>query len=454
MAGIVISYRRGDTQAMTGRLFDRLTERFGYDAVFMDIDKIPVGADFREYIRKTIADCNLMLVVIGDRWVGTGPQEQTHLLEPSDPVRIEIEAAIEKKIPIVPVLVDGIDMPGETSLPESIRSIVYRNAAVVSSGRDFHRHADDLIESIEGLLPAGALESQAPKNRKSWDFLPLRSLLAFVTPLLIAIGVYLAYEFSPLHATRNAKTVADWGSRELAVLASLFTYYLLLVPAYTVARRKRLDRRALAVYWAGALIPLAAGVAWGDQMLAGLSLTAETGFPPLLTSSSLLVAGMAVAIAVGLVLALRAVRTITPGEVVTYWAGITGSAMIITSQIPSLVGLSPDNRLAALALALLSALVMIVVRRSSMEVIERQTYRTTAWVTGSWVVLAFLIQVLPWWGWVLVAFIIAGIGKEFLEYINSRPIVVQVASNEKTHADDGDGSRSKRDDKFQRRRTK
>jgi hypothetical protein len=72
MPRITISYRRTDSAAMTGRIFDRLTQHFGADSVFMDIDTIPFGVDFRHFINDALKTTDFMLVVIGPQWLGDG----------------------------------------------------------------------------------------------------------------------------------------------------------------------------------------------------------------------------------------------------------------------------------------------------------------------------------------------------------------------------------------------
>ena len=148
MTTVVLSYRRDDSAAICGRIYDRLREHFGHDSVFMDIDAIPLGADFREHIRKTISRADAFLAIAGPRWLGK-KKTHTRIADPSDWVRIELEVAFESKIPVLPVLVDGAAMPKAQQLPPSIREFAYLQAARVDSGLDFHPHVDRLIKSID-----------------------------------------------------------------------------------------------------------------------------------------------------------------------------------------------------------------------------------------------------------------------------------------------------------------
>ena len=69
MSRIFISYRREDSAGWTGRLVDRLKERFGSESIFIDTDTIEPGADFTEALRKAVGSCDVLLALVGPRWV-------------------------------------------------------------------------------------------------------------------------------------------------------------------------------------------------------------------------------------------------------------------------------------------------------------------------------------------------------------------------------------------------
>src|SRR5689334_15704422 len=100
MPRITISYRRDDSGVITGRIFDRFVTRYGADAVFRDIDNIPPGADFREHINTVLNTSDIVIAVVGPKWIG--PRSgQNRLLNAADPVRVEIEAVLRKKVPLI-----------------------------------------------------------------------------------------------------------------------------------------------------------------------------------------------------------------------------------------------------------------------------------------------------------------------------------------------------------------
>jgi hypothetical protein len=110
MSKIIISYRRADSAAIAGRIFDRLVSHYEDDAVFMDVDKIPFGTDFREHIRKVLLEGDILLAVIGPNWLGKSSDGTSRIKDEADPVRVEIESALRQKTRMIPVLVDGATM--------------------------------------------------------------------------------------------------------------------------------------------------------------------------------------------------------------------------------------------------------------------------------------------------------------------------------------------------------
>ncbi len=161
----MISYRRGDSGPITGRIYDRLQARFGRDYVFMDLDSIPIGVDFRSYISDSLARCHILLVVIGPHWLATDSAGQRRIDAPNDFVRLEVAQALCKDTRIVPLLIDNTAMPSAETLPEDLRGLAFRNALRVDSGVDFHHHIDRLCAAIEAA-ERGEVKVAAPDNRQ------------------------------------------------------------------------------------------------------------------------------------------------------------------------------------------------------------------------------------------------------------------------------------------------
>src|SRR6204780_1785974 len=162
MPKIAISYRRADSEAMTGRIFDRLIAHYGKDAIFRDIDDIPPGIDFRVHINQTLLKTHILLAIVGPQWLGLASDGGAdRIQEESDPVRVEVETALRRRVPLIPGLIGATKMPSSGLLPPSLKDFAFRNAVKVDTGQDFDYHMDRLIRSMDGIL------HQAPKSPPS-----------------------------------------------------------------------------------------------------------------------------------------------------------------------------------------------------------------------------------------------------------------------------------------------
>jgi len=151
--GVFISYRREDSADITGRIYDRLVQHFSKEIVFKDVDSIPLGIDFRRHIEGALGQCKVLVAVIGENWIENNlPQGQRRINNPRDHLRIEVEVALRRDIPVIPVLVRRATMPSEDQLPPSLQSLAYRNGIPIRPDPDFHTDMDRLIKGIEVYL--------------------------------------------------------------------------------------------------------------------------------------------------------------------------------------------------------------------------------------------------------------------------------------------------------------
>lgn len=149
---IFISYRRSDSTYITGRIYDRLLRTFAGENIFRDVDDIPFGVDFRKHIDEMIKDCDVCLVIIGSKWLEPGKSAGTRRIDDSrDVVRIEIESALARDIPVIPVVVDGAQIPSTEELPASIQALAFRNGIPVRPDPDFHQDMDRLINGLREM---------------------------------------------------------------------------------------------------------------------------------------------------------------------------------------------------------------------------------------------------------------------------------------------------------------
>lgn len=145
-SSIFISYRRNDSSDITGRIYDCLAQQFGKNTLFRDVDSIPLGLDFRKHLAESVGQCQLLLAIIGKGWLDT---DQSRLDDRRDYVRIEIESAFQRNIPIIPVLVQGATVPNEDDLPNSMKALAYHNSISIRPDPDFHHDMTRLIQGIQ-----------------------------------------------------------------------------------------------------------------------------------------------------------------------------------------------------------------------------------------------------------------------------------------------------------------
>ena len=133
MAQIFISYRRDDAAGHAGRLYDQLQEDLAGEHIFMDVDAIEPGVDFVARIESAVASADVFLAVLGRSWATvTDANGRRRLDDPGDYVRLEVGAALRRKMTVIPVLVGGAQMPAPEELPEELAPLTRRNALVLS----------------------------------------------------------------------------------------------------------------------------------------------------------------------------------------------------------------------------------------------------------------------------------------------------------------------------------
>lgn len=183
---IALSYRRNDSKAVTGRLYDCLRTKFGRGNVFMDLDSIPYGTDFHKHIQLVISRSKALVVIIGPNWRGRSPDGTQRLDDPSDVVRLEVAFALQNGIPVFPVLVDDATMPPPEELPSELKELPQRNAIRLDTGVDFDHHANRLVTALRRV-----------ESRRR--FITSTCFLGVGCCVLVVLG-YLTF-----HATQNAR---------------------------------------------------------------------------------------------------------------------------------------------------------------------------------------------------------------------------------------------------------
>jgi hypothetical protein len=236
MAGIFISYRRQDSADICGRIYDHLVARYGKAAVFKDVDSIPFGESFPEYIQQTLAKCSVCLVVIGPRWLESADSEgQRRLDNPGDFVRTEIETALRLGLVVFPVLVGGGHVPPTEALPDSLAKLHTLNAAQVRLDPDFATDVRRLSEVIDRFVPSQAARPLSAVRQSGTDVLVLGGGIGLVSLILLLLA-------------GSAAGSADYGMQvSLTWIAVLVNLISLPLGGYAIGRRNgsRLPQLAL-----------------------------------------------------------------------------------------------------------------------------------------------------------------------------------------------------------------
>jgi hypothetical protein len=153
MTGIFINYRRDDVRGVAGRLYDHLTTTFSKDDVFMDVDAMKPGMDFVKQLDTSVSQCHVFLAMIGPNWLEAKDHSGRRRLDDSkDFVRVELASALQREIPVIPVLIDGAEMPPEERLPDDLKPLARRQALELRHTR-FNSDADTIVGVLEKFWP-------------------------------------------------------------------------------------------------------------------------------------------------------------------------------------------------------------------------------------------------------------------------------------------------------------
>ncbi|WP_421794662.1 toll/interleukin-1 receptor domain-containing protein [Haliscomenobacter sp.] len=149
---LFISYRRSDSPGTAGRLYDHLIVKFQEPHVFKDINSIPLGDNFIDIIERNIEKCDIFIVVIGKSIFSASDEKgAVKIFKEDDVVALEIYTAFNLNKTIIPVLVDGADMPAREVLPARLKFLSLLNGFTLSHDK-WKSDVALLIERIENKI--------------------------------------------------------------------------------------------------------------------------------------------------------------------------------------------------------------------------------------------------------------------------------------------------------------
>lgn len=201
-SAVFISYRRDDCPGYAGRLEDALERAFGIGRVFRDVRDIAAGENFSDVIKSSLAQANVVLVLIGPRWLGPLPDGKHRIDDPGDFVCMEVAAALTSAHKVVPVLLAGATLPQTNELPESLHALTSRQALTLNEA-SWDADLQRLIDSL-GL----------PRTNKRRTLLIATLVIAVVC---IGAGMYLrkpAVVSDPIAAQTELTTATLTGTWE------------------------------------------------------------------------------------------------------------------------------------------------------------------------------------------------------------------------------------------------
>lgn len=211
-AKVFISYRRDDSAGHAGRVHDRLAHEFGPDLLFMDVDSIPLGSDFIKVLRDEVAKCDALLAVIGHHWLDARDAGGERRLDSeTDFVRVEIATALQRDIPVIPILLDGAKIPQAEQLPADLQGLAARNGLDVRHS-SFHIDMDRLIGGLKARAQAGTAVPGATAKRPEAapnDRSRVPALLAGFVALACAGAAALWFAMTPRPPVPPATSVSS-----------------------------------------------------------------------------------------------------------------------------------------------------------------------------------------------------------------------------------------------------
>jgi len=190
MARVTVSYRRDDSPAAARAIYERLRSRYGADAVYMDVDDLELGEDYRKRISQAISQTDCLLVLIGPRWLGPTENGRNRIDDPNDSIRLEVERALETGLRVVPIVLEGTQMPSAESLPKSLVDLTFLKAGDISTGPKFDEQMERVTQVVDRMFAvAPAPSSPKPSSPRRSSPFPMRIVAIGAAAALVVLAV-------------------------------------------------------------------------------------------------------------------------------------------------------------------------------------------------------------------------------------------------------------------------
>ena len=163
MGGVFINYRVVDNPLGAAGIHDGLAKKFGKTNVFRDCVSLEAGEDYPDAIRAALVRSDVLVAVIGPRWLTLRDPAGTRLLDRSyDWVRRELIMARERDIIVLPVFLrdtpEHAIQPTVDDLPPDIGWFALKQGLTFSQltyGADLDRLVTRLAVLVPGLATNG-----------------------------------------------------------------------------------------------------------------------------------------------------------------------------------------------------------------------------------------------------------------------------------------------------------
>ncbi|WDE07133.1 toll/interleukin-1 receptor domain-containing protein [Thalassomonas viridans] len=233
---IFVSYRWGEqSKAAAWQLYSALQQKLGKDRIVIDVRSEFTGENIRTKILQDLKAAKILLVVIHPDWIEGIPQ----LHHEDNYIKLEIEAAIELGLRIIPVLLEGAEMPGKEVLPDSLFTVADTGAFAITASEAYDQAVNRLALTLKAHLPGktvALLEWFADKNSAGNLVFGLMIAAAFLLFISRMLDIHMLYFTTSVRTDLAGEQADRVIEREGGVLMAWNWSFVILVviPAMTL----------------------------------------------------------------------------------------------------------------------------------------------------------------------------------------------------------------------------